>query len=113
MDPILTLNWTTINSANPDRLAAFWAALLGGTPRHVGNEFILVDPGNNKPKLLFQQSQTQQSALGWFHLDCSAADRSKAIESITQLGGEFVERREDSEGDWIVMRDPDGNPFCI
>lgn len=113
MEPLLTLNWTTINSTDAQRLAEFWAALLGGSPRHVGNEFILVDPGDGGAKLLFQQVVEPAKEPGWLHLDCSTADRDDAVTRIEELGGAFVEHRYDSEGDWIVMTDPDGNPFCI
>jgi predicted enzyme related to lactoylglutathione lyase len=51
------------------------------------------------------------------HLDVNVPDREPELNRILELGGQFVETRSDSIGDfsetWTVMRDPEGNGFCI
>ena len=51
------------------------------------------------------------------HVDVNVPDREAELNRILQLGGQFVETRSDSIGDfsetWTVMRDPEGNGFCI
>lgn len=113
MTTLLTIDSTTSNAHDPHTLAEFWGALLGGVPRDTGNGFVLLDPGAGSPRLLFQRSDDTNSSPGWIHLDCSTPDRDAAVASITGRGGRLVERRSDSNGDWIVMADPEGNPFCI
>lgn len=112
MAPLLSVDCVTVNSRDPWSLAAFWAALVGGVPRDAGNRFVLVDPGEGRTRLLFQQADAPAAAPGWIHLDCSAADREATIAEVERLGGRLIERRGDSHGDWVVLADPDGNPFC-
>lgn len=110
---LLDVHCVTINALDPLGLATFWAALIGGTPRGTGNGFVLVEPEGAGIRLLFQQAQATTPAPGWIHLDCSVPERDTAVTEICRLGGTLVDRRSDSHAEWIVMADPEGNPFCI
>lgn len=103
----------SINALDPAGLASFWAALVGGIPRDSGNDFVLVEPDGAGVRLLFQKAGVATAEPGWIHLDCSVSDREAAVTEICARGGRLVERRSDSHADWIVMADPEGNPFCI
>jgi len=63
--------------------------------------------------LLFQKVDSINPEPGWVHLDCEASDREATIAEVTRLGGRLVARRSDSHGSWVVLADPEGNPFCI
>jgi predicted enzyme related to lactoylglutathione lyase len=110
---LVDVNCVTINALNPEALASFWAALTGGTPRDSGNGFVLVEPTEGGLRLLFQRAEQPTPEPGWIHLDCNAPDRAAAAAEICRLGGRVIEHRSDSNGEWIVMADPEGNPFCI
>jgi predicted enzyme related to lactoylglutathione lyase len=110
---VLTVDCITINAQDPAALAGFWAALIGGTPSDAGTHFVLLDPGGGRVPLLFQQSDAPASRQGWVHLDLGAPRREEAIAEIVRLGGRLVERRSDSKTSWVVMADPEGNPFCL
>lgn len=110
---LLEVNCVTINALDPDALAEFWANMVGGTVRDAGNGFVLVEPGEVGVRLLFQKAEQASADLGWIHLDCTVTDRAAAEEEIWRLGGRTIEHRSDSNGAWIVMADPEGNPFCI
>ncbi len=112
VEPIMTVHSVTINAADPSGLAHFLARLVGGTPTDSGNNFILLDPGDNRQRLLFQQTDQTNHAPGWIHLDCSTKDRDALIEAVIAGGGRLVDRRSDSLGSWIVLADPEGNLFC-
>lgn len=103
----------TINAREPDALAGFWAGLIGGTPRDAGNDFVLLDPGQGTIPLLFQKSEQPNPRPGWVHLDLSTPDREATIDLVERLGGQLIAHRSDSHGDWVVLADPEGNPFCI
>jgi predicted enzyme related to lactoylglutathione lyase len=109
---LVEVSCVTINAVNPDALARFWAGLIGGTVRDAGNGFVLVEPENGI-RLLFQQADRPGPEPGWIHLDCTVTDRAVAEKEICQRGGRMIEHRADSNGEWIVMADPEGNPFCI
>lgn len=111
--PLVAVNCVTINALDPWVLAGFWAGLVGGTPRDTGNGYVLVEPGPGRVPLLFQKTDEPARQQGWIHLDCSVADREAAVDEIRQRGGRLVEHRSDSNGSWVVMADPEGNPFCI
>jgi predicted enzyme related to lactoylglutathione lyase len=110
---LLTINCVTVNALDPEALAGFWAALVGGTPRDAGNGFVLVEPGGGVMPLLFQKATEPSPQPGWIHLDCSTPDRDAAVLEICRRGGRVIEHRSDSQGEWTVMADPEDNPFCI
>ncbi len=110
---LLSVNCVTVNTLDPEALANFWAGLTGGTPRDAGNGFVLVEPDNGGFPLLFQKADRATEKPGWIHLDCSTTDRAAAVTEICRRGGQLIEHRSDSHGEWTVMADPEGNPFCI
>ena len=88
------------DQAEIDRLAE-----LGLTPET--DPTVLVDgPG---PILCFQRVPGRRYEHNRLHLDISVADRQQEVRRIRALGGEVV--REAPE--YTVMRDPEGNQFCI
>jgi predicted enzyme related to lactoylglutathione lyase len=110
---LVDVHCVTINALDPWALGGFWAALTGGTCRDSGNGFVLVEPAAGGVRLLFQKAEQPTPEPGWIHLDCNAADQTAAVTEVCRLGGRVVEHRSDSNGEWTVMADPEGNPFCI
>lgn len=47
------------------------------------------------------------------HLDLYADDQQKEVERLISLGATEVEREYPSDADYIVLRDPEGNRFCV
>jgi predicted enzyme related to lactoylglutathione lyase len=105
-----------LDCADPDTLAAFWAAALGY--KHLGtadNYALLVPASGSGPKLLLQRVAESKTGKNRMHLDIETPDieaRSAALES---LGARRIESspREEMGHRWIVMADPDGNEFCV
>ena len=88
------------DQAEIDRLAK-----LGLTPET--DPTVLVDgPG---PILCFQQVPNRKYENNRVHLDISVADRQREVRRIKALGGEVAR---ETPG-YTVMRDPEGNQFCI
>ncbi len=46
-----------------------------------------------------------------FHLDLAVDDLETAEKSVTDLGA--TKPAEQPSTDWVVLRDPDGHPFCL
>ncbi len=110
--------------AGAPALARFWAALLDGyavrpyddaevarlaelglTPET--DPTVMVDgPG---PTLCFQQVPGRDYRNNRVHLDIAVPDREAAIDQVLGLGGSVAR---EAEG-YAVMRDPEGNQFCI
>jgi hypothetical protein len=109
---------------SPATLARFWAALLDGydvrpydqaeidrltklglTPET--DPTVMVDgPG---PSFCFQRVENRRYDNNRVHLDIAVSDREKAVQRTGNLGASIALV---TEG-YSVMRDPEGNQFCI
>ena len=116
MEAHTTLAMTTIDCADPGKEAAFWAAALGWTVAFTDDDYGLVTNGSQR--LGFGRVE------GWvppawpdpngskqFHLDLAVEDLAAAEARMIELGATRA-TPQPSES-WIVMKDPDGHPFCL
>lgn len=108
----------TINSHDPQRLATFWSSLLGRAisepgPDRPGWYRLDADPAG-APLINFQPVASTQGSGQPLHLDLLVADVDAAATWAQRLGAEDTGRRESlPRGEIAVMRDPDGNEFCL
>ena len=108
----LRLRNVTIDSHDPERLAAFWAEALGFEPRELWDPFVgLRDPTGRGPALTFQRDQ--EHGRNHVHLDMYADDPDQEAERLAGLGASRVRRVEEGDTWWWVLRDPEGNEFCV
>lgn len=98
-----------------------------GVPKERWNSaYALSDPTGKGPRLFFQQVPEPKIAKNRVHLDLRAApgltgdERMAALEKrcaeLMTCGATRVERHEPdawSSAGFIVMRDPEGNEFCL
>jgi hypothetical protein len=133
---VARLNNITFACEEPVRLAAFWAEALGyrniETPPEVLEEVnkaiargeldptgwaMLVHPEGTGPRLLFQRRAKTPTASIPIHLDLKSDDRHAEVERLAALGATVVEERSQKIGPyeefWTVMKDPEGNGFCV
>lgn len=111
----------------PEGFASWDDALSAwGVPDDQRNSrFAIVAPDSSRPRIFFQRVPEGKSAKNRVHLDVRAAlglqgqERMVALESraerLVELGAVRVERFEPDRmgGGFIVMRDPEGNEFCL
>jgi hypothetical protein len=108
----------------PAELARFWAAMLDGyairpyddaeiaklsamglTPE--SDPTVMVDgPG---PSICFQNVEGRRYDNNRVHFDLEVSDRTGEVERIKAAGGEIVRVLPT----YTVMRDPEGNQFCL
>lgn len=102
-------------TADPRGLADFWAAALGLPERRdEENETIVADADWNHPRLTFQKVAASSTRARHVHLDLTADDRRVEVERLTSMGArEGKSVTVDGNWTWTVMRDPDGNEFCV
>ena len=107
----------TFSCNDPKRLAKFWATLLDYEAVSAGDSWIATDPRGEGTRLLFNRMEKSETIEVPIHVDVNVPDPEAELNRILQLGGQLVETRSDSIGDfsetWTVMRDPEGNGFCI
>jgi hypothetical protein len=122
----------TMDAAEPQALARFWAAALGdrqlGGPEAgedgTGEWATLDDPSGRTPDLFFQQVPEGKVAKNRLHLDLDVAGEGTFEEKKARIDAEAARlkalgatdhRGVHAEGRsyWIRMNDPEGNEFCL
>ncbi|MCV7254118.1 MULTISPECIES: VOC family protein [Mycobacteriaceae] len=110
----LGVEMITVDSLDPDRLAAWWATATGGelTPVMPG-EFVFVALPSGL-RLGFQRVEDPTPGKNRVHVDFSAADMEAEVARLVSLGARETGRHEfGAEFRWVVLADPDGNAFCL
>jgi hypothetical protein len=101
-------------TADPDRLADFWqAALELGERKVFSAEILLADADWGFPRFTFQRISDGRSQASAVHVDLTAEDRLVEVARLVAPGATEGATHEDDEVRWTVMRDPDGNEFCV
>jgi predicted enzyme related to lactoylglutathione lyase len=110
----LGVEMITFDCTDPDRLADWWAAAVGGTATAVmAGEFVMVSQAEG-PRLGFQRVDDPTPGKNRLHVDFTAADVEAEVRRLVELGATETARH--SFGDafsWVVLADPDGNAFCV
>jgi predicted enzyme related to lactoylglutathione lyase len=112
---VLRLNHVTFACAEPQRLAEFWAELLDGySAKPAGESWRATGQG---AELFFNRGQKSPTIELPIHLDVNVPDREAELQRLLGLGARLVETKSHRIGEleetWTVMRDPEGNGFCI
>jgi predicted enzyme related to lactoylglutathione lyase len=106
-----------LDCSDPDRLAAFWAPALGYQDVGAAGSYRLLLPpaGEQGPQLLLQQVAEEKNAKLRMHLDIHTPDIEAEAARLADLGAERVQANAVAEhgSSWILMRDPEGNEFCV
>lgn len=106
-----------IDSADPARLARFYAAALGWQVTYSDDSYGMVE--GNGIKIGFGKVEgfrpTQwpdEACAKRFHLDLQVDDLEEATESLRAIGASQPDFQPGA-GRWRVLLDPDGQPFCL
>lgn len=104
-----------IDCHDPATLAAFWAHVVGGTPRVRSEAWATVrDPRPGGLLIGFQRVPEPKSVKNRVHLDIWSddipADTARLVAAGAEAIGAIVT---DEVGDFQVLRDPEGNEFCL
>jgi catechol 2,3-dioxygenase-like lactoylglutathione lyase family enzyme len=99
-----------VDCADPPEVAAFWQRLLGG-------DVEVDDDGDASLRgaavtLDFLRVPEGKAVKNRLHLDLRAGDFETAVRSALAAGASRADDVYDG-GRWQVLRDPEGNEFCI
>ncbi len=133
----------TFDCADPHRLAAWWADLLGWTVEPQDAAFIqqMIDggfasaddaidhegrlvwragcainapEGTAAPRILFQLVPEAKTVKNRVHLDLRAGAEVEAMRSrAVELGAVAIGGGQQGPHSWITYLDPEGNEFCL
>lgn len=109
-----TLHEIVFDCPNPEALARFWQALIGGEVAVAGPDWAVLDGDEDGFYIGFQRVPEQKAGKNRLHLDVEVDDLEMAIDEAEQLGARKIgERVEEEDGSFQVMADPAGNEFCL
>ena len=111
----------TFDCANPRSLAQFWSAATDYVLVEERDDFArLKAPDQRGPRhLLFFAVPEPKLAKNRMHIDLASREPESEIERLIGLGASLVDDeteprwRTGNGTRWVVMRDPEGNEFCI
>jgi hypothetical protein len=132
----------SIDCADPDALAAFWAVVLAyqvakppegfstwveysdSIAADPGEQWtLLVDPAGTGPNVLFHRVPEKKVTKNRVHLDIrlspgAAPGEARAlvdaeVERLVGLGAVHVRTDDDETDYYAVLQDPEGNEFCV
>jgi predicted enzyme related to lactoylglutathione lyase len=107
----VTFTAVSFDATDPPALARFWAELVGGTVQvdDDGDAFVR---GGVAPSLDFLKVPEGKAAKNRLHLDLTVPDVPVAVTTALDLGA--TPATDVYSGDrWVVLRDPEGNEFCL
>ena len=113
----LHLATVVINTSDMRRAVDFWCAALGYRPREAAwdPEFMMLQPpdGRGLPVSL-QLSDHDRLQPVRVHLDLYTSEQDRHVRRLVDLGAsEVTGWPYPPDADFIVLRDPDGNEFCV
>ena len=108
----------TVDCNEPRRVADFWAALLEATVTEPGSDrpgWLRLQPlGPGGPFINFQPVAEPKIGKARIHVDVLVDDPDAVAARVISLGGQDTGTREQlPRGRIAVMRDPEGNEFCL
>jgi catechol 2,3-dioxygenase-like lactoylglutathione lyase family enzyme len=114
------LTTVVVDCADPERLSAFYRAVLGWeVVDTAGDDVEIGPPGQPEkgavPTLLFEKVPEPTPGKNRLHLDLNATDRDQEAElaRLLGLGATRADVGQTGEESWQVLADPEGNVFCL
>ena len=116
----LSLLAVIVDCRDPRRQAEWWAhALAYQVSQRNPDEFLVSDPAGAGGTLYFMKVPEPKVGKNRLHLDVVTSGSMEAeVARLVEAGAELVEVRQDpaafdNPDTWTVMRDPEGNEFCV
>jgi predicted enzyme related to lactoylglutathione lyase len=117
MTGIATLAMVNLDCGNPAALAGFYHQVLGWEVTHSQDEYAMISDGT--ASIGFGRIDGYEPPR-WpdpatpkrFHLDMYVDDLGQATAACLELGGGKPDFQPGGDR-WVVLTDPDGQPFCL
>ena len=113
----LYLATVVLNVQDMARAVRFWTAALGYVQREQEWDpdfMMLIDPAGQRPSISFQLTTAPPQEPVRVHLDLYTSEQARQVERLVALGATRVKDWPYPEdADFVVLRDPDGNEFCV
>jgi glyoxalase superfamily protein len=110
----MTLRWQNIviDCDNAQLVGAFWSKALNLPLQGPEHGEWWIEPGGDKPDILFLHVPDVKSVKNRVHLDLRPGDQDTEVERLIGLGARKIDIGQGNVS-WVVMADPEGNEFCV
>jgi predicted enzyme related to lactoylglutathione lyase len=103
-----------IDCNDSDSMSRFWENLLGYETKWSNDTYrFMLHPDGRRPGLVLQSVPEAATGKNRVHFDLEVADVAAAVRRAEDLGASIAAKVEEAGIAWTVMRDPEGNLFCI
>jgi catechol 2,3-dioxygenase-like lactoylglutathione lyase family enzyme len=110
----LGIGMVTIDCADPQKLAEFWAAALGvGVQADYGDYVFLGRPADGGSMVGLQRVPEPRTGKNRVHVDLTGEPRATGVPRLVALGATVLGEHEVPGLAWTVLADPEGNEFCL
>lgn len=111
------LHGICFDATDPQRLAGFWAALLGWDPAEDREDTVALAPRDDTGfRLRFVPTSQPKQLQNLMHFDLtsqSEQEQQETVERALSLGAQHIDVGQRPEEGHVVLADPDGNEFCV
>jgi catechol 2,3-dioxygenase-like lactoylglutathione lyase family enzyme/predicted enzyme related to lactoylglutathione lyase len=108
----LMLHSLVVDAVDPDRLAGFWAGLLGWDRDGVE----LVPTDDTGFRIRFARTDRPKVGPNQIHFDLTSTsleDQREKVARVLALGGRHIDVGQRPEEGHVVLADPEGNEMCV
>lgn len=103
-----------IYANTPDRLALFWAGVLGRERTEDGRTLVPTDDTGFRIRFLLTHEQRSGQNLMHFDLtSTSLDDQHRTVSRVLDLGGRHIDIGQRPEEGHVVLADPESNELCV
>lgn len=106
-----------IDASEPERVAEFWAGVLGwDTVPQAGGDVAVVPNDDTAYRLTIHRADTAKLDQNRIHFDLTSASEEAMAATVSralELGGRHIDIGQTEDDGHVVLADPDGNELCI
>lgn len=105
-----------IDANDPERVAEFWAAVLGRETETSGEEIRLLPRAEDALRIRFVRTDAPKTIENPHHLHLTSSladDQQRTVDRLIGLGASHVDVGQRPDEDHIVLGDPEGNELCV
>jgi Glyoxalase-like domain len=114
-DRVFKVGSVVIDCNDFGRMSSFWQEALRYVPREPADDdwVVLRDPDGRNVNVSLQQVPEKRSGKNRLHLDLYTDDPEGEVERLLGIGASRHVRAPESDEDFVVLEDPEGNLFCV
>ena len=105
-----------VDAHDPERLARFWAGVLGREILEDAEGGALLPGSETQVGLRFVRNRTEKVGRNRMHLhltSASPADQRRTVERALRLGAHHLDVGQLPSEGHVVLADPEGNEYCV